>query len=382
MHDGLLNAHAGSAAYAFRGYNVTNLGRTPELLACPPYRAIVERCLRQAGEACSEATGQRVDLVNRVVRREEADLPHYAEAVAIVFAAELAQIELLREAHGVDFRDGKLALGYSLGELAALACAGAASPETVLSIPLAMAADCASLAGGSEMGVVFSRGEALDENAVGLLCEEVTADGAGTVAISAVLSPNTLLVIGQGQTIAALKGRLRDRFARRVNLRLNDSSWPPLHTPIVRQKHVPDRASLMIERLKLCDTQLRPRIVSLVTGQTAYHDGRTRQLLRDWVDHPQRLWDGVRCVLSSGAGVLVHVGPEPNLIPATFRRLAENVRQQTSAWSLSGMGMRAIERATRRPWLGAMLPVSTSLLRAPNLKHVVLEDWLLEHAPG
>ena len=31
------------AAFAFRGYNVTNLGRTPELLEHPAYGPIVEK---------------------------------------------------------------------------------------------------------------------------------------------------------------------------------------------------------------------------------------------------------------------------------------------------------------------------------------------------
>ena len=32
----------------------------------------------------------------------------------------------------------------------------------------------------------------------------------------------------------------------------------------------------------------------------------------------------------------------------------------------------------RRPWLSALLPSRAALLRAPLLKHVILEDWLLE----
>ena len=32
----------------------------------------------------------------------------------------------------------------------------------------------------------------------------------------------------------------------------------------------------------------------------------------------------------------------------------------------------------RYAWLGRLLPSKTSLLRAPYLVHVILEDWLLE----
>jgi len=36
----------------------------------------------------------------------------------------------------------------------------------------------------------------------------------------------------------------------------------------------------------------------------------------------------------------------------------------------------------RRPWLSAMLPERAALLRAPLVKHIILEDWLLDHAPA
>ncbi len=43
-----LQSRLGRAAFAFRGYNVTNLGRTPELLAHPIYGRIVATHLRAA----------------------------------------------------------------------------------------------------------------------------------------------------------------------------------------------------------------------------------------------------------------------------------------------------------------------------------------------
>jgi [acyl-carrier-protein] S-malonyltransferase len=46
------------------------------------------------------------------------------------------------------------------------------------------------------------------------------------------------------------------------------------------------------------------------------------------------------------------------------------------------MGMRAAAGLARRPWLSALLPSRAALLRAPLLKHIILEDWLLEHEPA
>ena len=40
--------------------------------------------------------------------------------------------------------------------------------------------------------------------------------------------------------------------------------------------------------------------------------------------------------------------------------------------------MRALSAVIRRPWLQSLLPRRVALLRAPLMKHVILEDWLLE----
>ena len=56
------------AALAFRGYNVTNLGRTPELLAVPAYRDIVLEELRRYSEICADIIKAPVDLARNVRR--------------------------------------------------------------------------------------------------------------------------------------------------------------------------------------------------------------------------------------------------------------------------------------------------------------------------
>ncbi len=71
-----------------------------------------------------------------------------------------------------------------------------------------------------------------------------------------------------------------------------------------------------------------------------------------------------------GIETIVHVGPEPNLVPATFKRLADNVATQMASRSWEGMGLRAVGQAVRRPWLAKILPVRSSLLRAPFVQQV------------
>jgi hypothetical protein len=61
--------------------------------------------------------------------------------------------------------------------------------------------------------------------------------------------------------------------------------------------------------------------------------------------------------------------------------LAENVVKQTLQWSLSAVGKRTIQRMAGSAWMAPLLPKSGFLLRAPMIEQIVLEDWLLEHAP-
>ncbi len=147
-----------TTAFVFRGYNVTNLGRSAEMLAHPKFGPLIEPYLKDAGETCAEVTGRPVDLVARIRRGEEADLDHYAEAVALVMAMEMAQLRLLKEFFGVDYSQARLAYGYSLGEIAALVAGGVMAMCDALRVPLSVAKDCAELANDTTLGVLFCAG--------------------------------------------------------------------------------------------------------------------------------------------------------------------------------------------------------------------------------
>jgi [acyl-carrier-protein] S-malonyltransferase len=122
----------------------------------------------------------------------------------------------------------------------------------------------------------------------------------------------------------------------------------------------------------------KPPVLSLVTGKFSYNDYNCREILYRWTDHPQRLWDAVYESLAVGVQTMIHVGPAPNIVPATFARLSDNVTAQVKG----NLGMRALSVAARRYWLQALLPQRAALLRAPFVQHVILEDWLLLHAPA
>jgi [acyl-carrier-protein] S-malonyltransferase len=369
------------SALAFRGYNVTNLGRTPELLGVPAYREAALAELARFSAICADIIKAPVDLAKNVEERREFGLDQYAQAVALVVAVESAQLRLLREHHEINFQHARLAFGYSLGEMSAVCATGAITAEDLIRVPLTLARECAELAHDVRLAVLFSRGKAIPENHVHRLCVKITSAGRGTIGMSAVLSPNTYLLVGQGDSVARFKAAMAEELAPGAHLRLNDHRWPPLHSPIVRQRNIVDRASVMMEALPCKPFPVRPAVVSLVTGKRSYDESTARDLLRQWVDQPQRLWDAVCETLAADVKTVIHVGPEPNVIPATFVRLSENVRQQIEGRSLGSYGKRAMTGIARHPWLGALLPARAALLRAPFVQQVMLEDWLLDHAP-
>ena len=104
-----LKESIGTSALAFRGYNVTNLGRTPELLAHASYGPTVASVLGEVSQTCSSVLGRTVDLVGRVrLAKETTDLTSYAEDAASPQVAEKNAVrcpaELLLPGHPVTLR--------------------------------------------------------------------------------------------------------------------------------------------------------------------------------------------------------------------------------------------------------------------------------------
>jgi [acyl-carrier-protein] S-malonyltransferase len=372
-----LRERLSSAAFVFRGYNVTNLGRSRELLEHPVYGPIVHGCLKKGGAICSEIVGKRVDLVSRVRRQQETTLKTYADAIALIMSMEEAQLELLREFFDIEVDMAFVAYGYSLGEICAVAACHVIDMEHAMRVPLSLAHDCAELARDVTLGVLFSRGRTVHAGLVRRLCQEINLEGRGVIGISGLLAPNSMLMMGQADTLDRFKQRIDSVVIEHPSLRKSMHRFPPLHTPIMWQRCIPNRAAVLMQSLPGGLVAPRPQLLSLVTGDVSYDDSNAREILHQWVDHPQRLWDAVYWTLTHGVETVIHVGPEPNLVPATYKRLRDNVEAETRG----RVGMRALKAVVHHPWVKPLLPQRTALLRAPTLQQIILEDWLLAQKP-
>ncbi|MHC5540465.1 hypothetical protein ACYOEI_19765, partial [Singulisphaera rosea] len=135
-----------STAIAFRGYDVTNLGRSREFVDHEVYGPTVRRTLDHVSGICSEVLHDKVDLAEYIRAGEKTSLTTFPHDIGAIVGMELAQLELLEEFHDVPVRRARFSFGYSIGELSALIFGGSFSLESLLPIPLRLAPDCAELA--------------------------------------------------------------------------------------------------------------------------------------------------------------------------------------------------------------------------------------------
>jgi [acyl-carrier-protein] S-malonyltransferase len=372
-----LKQHIGTAAIAFRGYDASNLGRSREFLAHPVYGTVVREYLGRASGVCGEVLKRKVDLTTRVEASEPASLETFVEDTATIVAMELAQVRLLERVFEVPVRDAMLTFGHSIGELSALVLAGVYEMEQLLPIPLSLAHDCADLTRDTTLGILTSPRGALERERVQRLCSAVSSRGHGLVGPSTFLSPYQVILLGQADTLDLLEAEMPEYLPAGASLRRRPNQWPPIHTPLVWERSVPNRAAVALYRTGGGNQRPKPEIVSCTTGRANYDEWNSREILTDWTDHPQRLWDAIEYTLASGAELVIHVGPEPKLIPTAFERLSGKVMKDLKHRHLDSLGRHVLPSISRNHWLARRLPQKAVVVRAPFVNHLILEDWLL-----
>jgi [acyl-carrier-protein] S-malonyltransferase len=267
-----LRSGLAKTAFAFRGYNLENLGRTPELLAHPAFGPVLERHLRRATFVCRQVTGRPVDLIQRVQAVRETTLDEYAEAIALIVAIEMAQLEILEHCFEMRYEAAQVAFGFSLGEVTALIASGVLDFDSALMVPLSLADDCVDLARDVTLAVLFSRGPLLAVDEVQRMCVLINSQGRGVMGISAVLSPNSVLLLGQADTLDRFAAMMPEILPQRVYLRRNQGRWPPMHTPIVWERAIPNRAASLMHAIPGGFTKPQAHILSIVTGKMCYNE--------------------------------------------------------------------------------------------------------------
>jgi [acyl-carrier-protein] S-malonyltransferase len=366
-----------TAAIAFRGYDGANIGRSPELLEHPVYGPIVRASLDAASALCGDVRGRKVDLAARVAAREPSTLETFVEDIGTIVAMEVAQVRLLEEVFDVPVRQARLSFGHSIGELSALVLGGAYTMEQLLPVPLSLAEDCAQLTAGTTMGILSVHGRVIPIENVEHLCSSISRRGHGLIGPSTYLSPYQVLLLGQRDTLDLLEAEMPEYLPDGVTLRRRPNHWPPLHTPLVWERNIPNRTAMMMHHIGGGDRKPVPPVVSCTTGVDNYDEWNSRAILADWTDHPQRVWDVMENTLASGAESVIHFGPEPKLLLTGFERLSSGIMKQLKMRHLDRLGSSVIPSISRSGWLNRRLPANAVLLRAPFLHHIILEDWLL-----
>lgn len=371
-----------NSAFAFRGYNVSNHGKSLELLEHSLYGPIVQEVLERASKICSKAVNRSIDLVERVRSKGETNIHTFPEDVSMIVAMSIAHVKLLEHFFDLHLKNAKMLTGYSIGELTATMVTGMFDMEDILPLPLHLSGEAASLAEHVTMGVVFTRDQTLKMADVRRLCVRISSEGGGLIAISTHLAPNACLLLAEGKTLDRFQELMKSEISEKLLLRRNKGKWPPLHTPILWQKSIPNRGAIEVFKIRGGFITPKPPIVSCVTGRPSYNDWNSRDLLVQWIDQPQLLWDALYYILESGVDLVIHVGPEPNLIPNTLNRLSQNVLEQMNRGFIGRFGKRMVMGIARRKWLSSLLTSQSAILRAPFVEHIILEDWLLANAPA
>jgi [acyl-carrier-protein] S-malonyltransferase len=377
MTPGELKKRIATAALAFRGYDQSNLGRAPEFLAHRVYGPVTREILDAASVLCADVLGHKVDLAARVRDHEPSTLKTFVEDIGTIVGMQLVQIRLLEQFFDVPVNQARLSFGHSIGELSALVVGGMYTMEQLLPIPLALATDCAELTANTTLGILSIQGPPLLIEDVQHLCSTISSRGEGLIGPSTYLSPYQILLIGQGKTLDVLEHDMHEFLPAAVTLRRKPNHWPPLHTPLVWERNIPNRTAMMMYHTGGGKQKPTPNVVSCTTGLANYDEWNSRSILADWTDHPQRLWDAMEHTLASGAELVIHVGPDPKLLTTCFDRVSHKIMKQLKMRHLDRLGSSVIPSISKNGWLTRKLPANAVLLRAPFLQHLVLEDWLL-----
>ena len=341
-----LKKRIATAALVFRGYDLTNLGRAPEFLEHRAYGPVVRAILDSASVLCGDVLGKKVDLAARIL------------------AARTVHARDLRSRYRHDRRHGAGPDPAARRVFRRPGSAGAAElrPQHRRAVGAGRRRhvhDGATPADPAGPGDRLRRadrqhhdGDSVDSGRHPLqiedvqhLCSTISSRGQGLIGPSTYLSPYQVLLLGQGDTLDLLEQEMREYLPAGVTLRRKPNHWPPLHTPLVWERNIPNRTADddVSHGRRAAQTDAERRLMHHGSGQLrrVEQPGDSGRL-----DRSSPVRDAMEHTLASGAELVIHVGPEPKLLTTCFDRLSHKIMKQLKMRHLDRLGSSVIPSNT------------------------------------
>jgi [acyl-carrier-protein] S-malonyltransferase len=211
----------------------------------------------------------------------------------LIFSCDLAAFRAL-QAEGVEL---SAAAGHSLGEFAALAAAGAAEPEAMLSVVLergrAMQEAAAQAPGAMTALIGLHQAEAIE------VCR--VAGRGDVLEVANENAPSQIVVSGSVEAIERAEELARTRGAKAVRLNVAGGFHSPLMRPAMQ------RVRDAISRIELREPRIP--VVPNATGRPTREPSVIRDALSRHLVSPVRWERSIRALAGLGADLFVEMGP-------------------------------------------------------------------------
>ena len=262
--------------------------------------------LRQLSPAAASLLDSADDATGLPLARVMAEGPadqltdtRYAQPAVV--ATSLAALAALRQRlAGMPLPAPAFCAGHSVGEIAALAAAGALDAEAALRLVARRASLMAEVCGRVDGSMAAVMG--LDDGALRELCDEAGRATGETVEVANLNAPGQLVVSGHRSAIAWIEREGPGRGARRV-MPLNVAG--PFHSAYMRPAGEAFAAALR-------ETPIRAPEIPVVLNETARPTTDRDEIRRELgaqVSAPVRWAESLQVMASAGCTLFLEVGP-------------------------------------------------------------------------